>query len=272
MPKLIKLISRLLPKRLVEVLVILRNRSYVLIANLRYACGSGNLIRRTKRYKDIPIIINNYNRLTYMCRLIRSLEERGYTNIYIIDNNSSYPPLLEYYKTCPYTVFKLNRNVGYKSLWETGIYELFKKDYYVYTDSDLEIDDSCPGDFMEYFVKILRRFPLAQKVGFGIKIDDLPASYVHKKEVIKWESQFWRDEISPGIYRAAVDTTFALYRPYCKGEANNLQKVFRTGAPYIIRHLPWYNMIENVDEERWYLATIKTSTHWSQISRDSQGL
>ena len=34
--------------------------------------------------KNIPIIINNRNRLTYMKMLISSLEKRGYNNIYII--------------------------------------------------------------------------------------------------------------------------------------------------------------------------------------------
>ena len=48
--------------------------------------------------KQIPIVINNFNRLGYLKRLIASLESRGYKNIHIIDNNSTYPPLLEYYE------------------------------------------------------------------------------------------------------------------------------------------------------------------------------
>lgn len=69
--------------------------------------------------KNIPIIINNRNRLTYMKMLISSLEKRGYNNIYIIDNDSTYPPLLDYYsKECIYPVFYLNKNVGYNALWD----------------------------------------------------------------------------------------------------------------------------------------------------------
>ena len=51
-------------------------------------------------YKEIPIIINNFNRLDTLQKLIASLEIRGYRNIYIIDNLSTYPPLLDYYKSC----------------------------------------------------------------------------------------------------------------------------------------------------------------------------
>ena len=45
-------------------------------------------------YKDIPIIINNYNRLEMLTKLIHGLENKGYHNLYIIDNQSTYPPLL----------------------------------------------------------------------------------------------------------------------------------------------------------------------------------
>lgn len=90
-------------------------------------------------YKDIPIIINNYNRLEMLTKLIHSLESKGYHNLYIIDNQSTYPPLLEYYTRLPYPVYMLNKNVGHLSLWETGIFKQFKDSYYAYTDSDLEI-------------------------------------------------------------------------------------------------------------------------------------
>ena len=42
-------------------------------------------------YKDIPIIINNYNRLEMLTKLIHGLENKGYHNLYIIDNQSTYP-------------------------------------------------------------------------------------------------------------------------------------------------------------------------------------
>jgi len=74
-------------------------------------------------YKDIPIIINNYNRLTTLQALISFLEKCGYRNLFIIDNASTFPPLLEYYEACPYKVFRLKDNVGHLSLWKTVIYK-----------------------------------------------------------------------------------------------------------------------------------------------------
>ena len=261
-------LCRLFPQWIIDMLVILRKRIKVLLAYLRYCCG--NILRlKDCDYKNIPIIINNFNRLGYLKKLINSLESRGYSNIYIIDNRSTYPPLLEYYNNCPYTVFRLNKNAGHKSIWETSIYEMFKHSYYVYTDSDMEIDDLCPNDFMEYFVRILEKYPTAQKVGFGIRIDDLPDSYSNKGKVVEWEKQFWNKEVEPGLFRAEIDTTFALYRPYCQGESDPRQKVFRTGFPYVIKHLPWYNLIEFRSEDEYYLSLIKSSTHWSVASKNN---
>ena len=222
----------------------------------------------TTDYKRVPIIINNFNRLSYLERLIASLELRGYTNIYIIDNCSSYPPLLEYYRQTSYKVFRLKRNIGYRALWESGIYNRFKHSFYVYTDVDMEIDPMCPDNFMERFIDIMSRYPLCQKVGFGIRIDNLPECYSNKGQVIKWESQFWQDEVEVGLYRAQIDTTFALYRPFCRGVASAYHQTFRTGFPYVIRHLPWYVDSANLsDEERYYLQSIKSSTHWSVLSK-----
>lgn len=246
----------------------LKKRFKCLYSSIKYRYYRGGKTKKLDCY-NIPIIINNFNRLAFLKKLINSLESRGYSNIYIIDNHSTYPPLLEYYNSCPYTVFRLNKNVGFKAIWETGIYEQFKHDYYVYTDADMEIDEMCPKDFMNHFVDILEKYPTAQKVGFGIRIDDLPDSYTNKNKVIEWEGQFWSNEIEPGIYLAAVDTTFALYRPFCGGTADWNQKVFRTGSPYLIRHLPWYNLDESISEEKYYLSSINTSTHWSAVNKEN---
>lgn len=69
-------------------------------------------------YKDIPIIINNYNRLEMLTKLIHGLENKGYHNLYIIDNQSTYPPLLEYYTKIPYPVYMLNKKCRTSSIME----------------------------------------------------------------------------------------------------------------------------------------------------------
>ena len=220
-------------------------------------------------YKDTPIVINNFNRIDTLLILIKGLETRGYNNIYIIDNDSTYPPLLEYYKKCPYPVYMLNKNIGHLSIWETGIYKQFTDSYFAYTDSDLEIHPDCPDDFIEKFILLLKKYPKALKVGFSICINDLPDSYSLKKQVQDWENQYWQIEIEPNVFKAPIDTTFAVYKPYFKGEFIDIQQLYlRTGFPYSVRHLPWYVDNNNLtEEEQYYVSHLKTITHWSEQNR-----
>lgn len=219
-------------------------------------------------FHNIPILINNYNRLEYLKILIDGLTKRGYNNIHIIDNNSTYPPLLEYYKTCPYDIIHLGKNVGYDAIWRTDVYERFKDSYYVYTDADLEIDEICPDNFMEYFLDVLKKHPSCQKVGFSLRIDDLPNHYKNKAKVIEVEKQFWINQNKEGLYCAKIDTTFALYRPFCKGAANGGYEVYRTPTPYLVRHLPWYIDSDNLsDEEKYYVNSGLIATEWSKLNQ-----
>jgi len=218
---------------------------------------------RIKDYKKIPIIINNFNRLEMMVQLIESLEKRGYTNIFIIDNLSTYPPLLEYYKTCKYTVFRLDRNIGMNALWGSGLIKKFRNDYFVYTDSDMVPVEECPDDFLLFFLDVLRKHKLAQKAGFSLKLDDLPDCYAMKETVLRVEKDYYRYQHEEMLYWAPIATTFALYRPRAKRiHGNYYIEMYRTASPYMARHLPWYMDSKNPDDENKYYLSQKLVATW----------
>lgn len=225
-------------------------------------------------YRKIPIIINNFNRLTFLKILINSLEKRGYLNIIILDNQSTYPPLLEYYKQINYEVIFLKSNFGMDALWISGVFRRFKRDFFVYTDPDVVPVDECPDDFMLFFLNSLKKYRLASKVGFSLMIDDIPDCFAFKKQVVESEEHFFTDlRREEHLYWAPIDTTFALYRPRAKRRhANNNIEMYRTGFPYMARHLPWYSDSSNPDEEtRYYLDQIVKKTSWSGRSRSLTG-
>jgi len=218
---------------------------------------------------EIPIVINNFNRLSYLLQLTNFLENCGFKTIIIIDNNSTYPPLLEFYNNCNYKVIRDGHNYGHLALWKSGLYDKLKWNYFVYTDSDVLPVENCPKNFLEYFKSILEKESQLDKVGFGIKIDDLPDSFSLKKEVVNYEREYWKNEITPNIYDAPIDTTFALYKPLSNlkmGHSHTLPS-FRIGPPYLIRHLPWYVDSKNLtSEEQFYMETCNNSSslgsHW----------
>ena len=47
-------------------------------------------------YRDVAVIINRFNRVSSLRRLVKWLLDAGQKNVIIIDNASTYAPLLEY--------------------------------------------------------------------------------------------------------------------------------------------------------------------------------
>lgn len=220
-------------------------------------------------YQLIPVIINNFNRFEYLSLLITWLEKAGYKNIYIIDNNSTYPPLLDYYSKLPYTIFKLDKNKGHFALWETIIFSRFSGDYYVYTDPDILPINKCPDEVLLHFKELLDKYPAYKKAGFGLIIDDLPNHYSLKYDVINWEQKFWIKEIEKDVFDSLIDTTFALYRPGAKGGGDS--PAIRTGGNFIARHLPWYENLSILSEEtKYYLNSINSSSSWYSTAKNGK--
>lgn len=209
---------------------------------------------------NVPIIINNRNRYTFLKMMVDQLQSFGYRNLYILDNDSAYPPLLAYYKTVSAQVIFLKENIGYKALWESTAFEQFKNNYYVYSDPDILLQPDCPRDFVYHLYSHLVKYPAKEKAGVALKIDDLPGYYSHKQEAIKNEKPFWEKQLEKDVYDAPVDTTLALYRPLAFGNAEECEAI-RVGGQLAAQHLTWYQDSANLSEEElFYKNSIKKDT------------
>jgi len=222
--------------------------------------------RVTGDWKSVPIIINSFNRLGYLKRQVKYLLDNEYTNIYIIDNNSTYLPLLEFYKESKLNVFYLSDNVGYLALWQSPVFDYFSDEYYVYTDSDVVPDESTPNDFIKVFAALLDKYSFLDKVGFSLKIDDLPEESKLTIAIVEHELKFWVYGIGNAFYFSPIDTTFALYRPNAKG--GWWLNSGRTQQPYVAQHLPWYEDEKSLSEDdSFYYNSTNKSTHWSNYAQ-----
>lgn len=213
--------------------------------------------------KNIPVVINNRNRLTYLLELIAWLEKAGMKNIIILDNDSTYPPLLDFYSKTNYRVIKLGANVGHLALWKSDFYKEIAHRYYIYTDPDVVPVEDCPLDVAEFMLKQLDKYGSIEKIGIGLKIDDLPDHYEGKKRVLEWEGKYWTKKVADSVFDAEVDTTFALYRPFTNG-VKWVAPAYRTGPPYVARHLPWYENSDDPGEENiFYAKNVRQgASHW----------
>ena len=190
----------------------------------------------------IPAFVICRDLVTWTKRTVAGLEAQpGIGPIYLVDNDSTFPPLLSYYRTTPHTVIRLGGNYGKRGPWKRGIIRRHaRRGPFIVTDPDIEPMESCPDDWLEHFLEALDRYPDIAKVGFGLHLDDLPAKYQFRAEVLQRSRQFEDPKhLTPcgEFYRIPLDTTLAVYRagtPYCTTPA------LRSAAPYQARHLAWY--------------------------------
>lgn len=221
--------------------------------------------------EDVIIFILSFNRLECLKLLLNTLRKFNLKNrIIIIDNNSTYLPLLKFYEECGVEVVRLKKNYGHLALWKISRFkEIVENEYYIYTDSDVVPLPDCPSNFVETFLKILISKPYLSKVGFSLSLDAIPDDYLKKEEVRKWEQKFWDKskyfEFSPGIgyFDSPIDTTFALYRPGIYPFEARWWRSVRTDYPYAAEHLGWNPKYIIKEEMKHYQGKIKKgSSHW----------
>lgn len=214
--------------------------------------------------RGIKAFVIMFNRFTWPKAMCEFLADNG-CEVILIDNGSTYQPLLDWYAACPYKVHRLPAATeqAHKTPWTSGIIGSVKDDRYIVTDHDLDLS-GLPNDFLDVLNEGLETNDVI-KCGLSLRIDDLPKNALTDK-VVKYESGFWRHRTPNGFYLAAVDTTLALYDARKTAVATDKEffNAVRTPEPYTARHLPWYNTPETLtDEERFYLASIKNTGFWS---------
>lgn len=229
------------------------------------------------QWRDIPVYICNRNRLDGgFRRLVEWLLKIGMTKVIVIDNQSTFPPLLAYYKEMgdKLDVRVQDANIGPRGFWERGYHTAIDTPY-IYTDCDLVPADTCPDGVIEMMLDALGKTEPAtvdggRKVGVGLRIDNLPDHFCKKDLVIKWESQFWRGErvsYAPAFF-ASVDTTFAMYHP----KQGFTYTGMRLDNPFVFEHVPWYSdESKPTEEDTFYKEHYETAHEGGKMWKSDVG-
>lgn len=197
---------------------------------------------------EIPIVINNRNRLTTTKKLVDDLQKLGYTQIIILDNLSSYPPLLEWYDNCPVEVVRLQENMGQLAIYNSGLINRWPQGSWVaYTDSDLELNPLVSPYFLLDLQIYAEKYGV-NKAGLALRIDNLPKYSEYALRALDVELKYWTEEIGYNIYKAQLDTTFGIIKV---GQPFQYEAI-RLGGTYTAKHVPWYTDWNNMSEEDQY--------------------
>jgi glycosyltransferase involved in cell wall biosynthesis len=208
-----------------------------------------------------PIFIITRDRLTVLKRCIESYKKLGDVEIILCDNNSTYPPMVEYLKTVDYKIY---RNTGQGNNMSdisdhiaaciNDWYSKNSSDYYIVTDPDIELESPSPV-LLDRYRELLLEFPHYICVGPMLRIDDLPECFHFRDQMIHSHiQQFWGRGRTPfkdtHILHCPIDTTFAMYRRTFTFKRLNMG--IRVYEPYMAKHLDWYMNTLNLNEEEQY--------------------
>lgn len=213
---------------------------------------------------NIPVIINNRNLFTWPKAMVERIKEYdGVGEIIIVDNDSTYPPLLEWYATNPCRIERLNKNIGVAAPWISEVVSGLKGVPYIVTDPDLGLEGT-PNDTLSYLLDKLNSLQL-DKVGLGLdwqRVESKSPYYkrLHLYEKDRWEKSPKKDGIALEVQ---IDTTFSI----------NRHPVYFIGGssatfPYVARHYPWEFSLEearNNEEFMFYMNNATSASSYKTI-------
>ena len=206
----------------------------------------------------IPVIINNRDLITWPKAMVDKIKTlKGVGDIFIIDNGSTYKPLLDWYETKPCEIIKID-NLGHSAPWKCGLVNKLNKPYVV-TDSDLGIED-LPYDSLIVLKNKLQSAPHLAKVGLKLDWESINKTSPYYDHLQNYEKNRWyNSKIENEVYvDVHIDTTFALY---------NVDYYFIGGgsltAPYLAKHHPWNFTHEERDSNKEFSYYIKNASRSS---------
>src|SRR4051812_13623155 len=204
--------------------------------------------------ESIPVYVVSFNQPTYLRNMItqlRGLQVRP-DEIHVVDNASTSPPLLDYLAELGAQgthLHRMPRNFGPHVVFNPDA-QLPLPATFAVTDPDLQFHAEMPASFRSDMAAIAKACG-TWKCGCALTIADahrfLPGPYYRGQTIREWESMFWTAPIGPAavpnasgdlVYRALVDTTFAVYLRDNRG--GSFWDAVRVAGRYEARHLPWY--------------------------------
>lgn len=190
----------------------------------------------------IPLVIINFDQLTLTKQLIDEIVRKQLNvEIHIIDNMSTYEPLLDYYgqmvRLAPglLSIHRLDRNYGHTAMWSCpGIKDhiLGSHTHYILTDPDLDIRN-VPRDVIEVSFEEMGKHS-ASVVGLSLDI----TRYKPEMGIFDYQKEkaWWSTRLNERCFQALVDTTWGLRTR----DAYNFSGThIRLDSPYTAIHVPW---------------------------------
>lgn len=233
--------------------------------------------------RSIPVFINSFNQLTYLRDSVNWFAAHGFRNVFVIDNASAYPPLLDYYQTDEFRrktrLISLGENIGPRKSMFRAMDMLGPEAPFIFTDPDLLLPEYPDTNMISFMFEVGEIHGLS-KVGLALDISqpDLfkDAERYKGTPPAQWERRFWNRPLGEGVFRAAVDTTFFLHTANPSAETGIRDRGLRQAKipaariarpGFICKHRPWYKDCgQTEDEKSFYADSASAVASWNRTT------
>lgn len=207
----------------------------------------------------VTVVINNCNLLTWPKEMISCIEQYSDLHeIIIVDNDSTYEPLLLWYSSIKHRVIKLGRNIGHRAPFLPEVQSQIQTQHFVVSDPDLGLLD-VPVDVLTVMQSLLDSQPV-DKVGLSLEYRTVPQDSPYFRHVNSWEKHLHETQlVCKGLRLSPVDTTFAMY--FKKKRHDYFIGGARLDRPYTARHYPW-EVVTPGAEFQYYLDRANNSSSY----------
>jgi len=217
----------------------------------------------------VPVFIISFNRLTCLQKLVAWLESAELAEPIIVDNGSTYPPLLDWFDRMRGTIaiHDFKDNYGPYRVWDQRLFEARtspEQPFYVVTDPDVVPIAECPKDAIPRLVDAWNALR-SPKVGLSFRLETIPDTLPSGHDIRAWETRMQSDGVRqpdgagaralPGCYESMLDTTFQVNHRDMLPPSGGSSGI-RLAHPYQADHLGWHLDPHHLsDEERYYWQT-----------------
>lgn len=231
---------------------------------------------------QIPVIVPVFNLVSYAKFMVEQLENYNINSFIICDNNSSYPPMIEYLEELSKThrVVRFEDNLGPRVFAETKEFLSIMPEYFIISDPDLVFNKELPNRFLDKMKRILDMYGVS-KVGFAIDIQETKDKFFDAHQVARWEGSYWERTVEmypekDPLYPAPIDTTFCMYKK--QSVINELRlnpmgitstSALRIGGRFTCEHMGWWKEQPLTKEEEEYYNTTQV---WASTYNEKKKL
>lgn len=202
------------------------------------------------KVNGVPLIIPTFNNMTYTKNIVDFFCQKNHENIIIIDNASTFEPMIDYLNNISNdidVVFQ-NKNYGPRQIHSNNLYYLLPQ-YFIITDPDLAFNNDFPDNFIDMLIELHGLYQTF-KIGSALNLNILDSNIldvpyvIHKKTqtIRNIEESYYTNKIDQtdkfNIWKAPIDTTFSMYNK------NNINFGFfeslRLDGIFLADHYGWY--------------------------------